>query len=258
VRAGILDSRAVNSLSEPAEILYRRLMSVVDDYGRYEADPELLQVKCFWRQLDRWPVTRIESALNEIGSVTTDDDVPLVRLYSHSGKRYLQVEKLGKPKAKRSKCPPPPECAGTPRNATEDADTRQHVPEHSGVRSAEPPSNTNTNTNIYVETTSSTENTWDRESAFNELWKSYPAKGRVKQVLSQQYFIEEIRTPEIFAALMDAVRGKWAASKLWAGGFVCALPAFLHERRWEEDPEPAEADSGPVYRRYTPPEPVNG
>ena len=46
LREGILSSERVDALSEGAEILYRRLMSVVDDYGRYFAHPTLIRSAC--------------------------------------------------------------------------------------------------------------------------------------------------------------------------------------------------------------------
>ena len=76
IREGILDSKAVNALSEQAEIFYRRLMSVVDDYGRFEADTELLRARCFPRQLERWPEARVEDCLTEISRHS-----PLVSVY---------------------------------------------------------------------------------------------------------------------------------------------------------------------------------
>ena len=47
LREGILTSERVNSLTTEEEIFYRRLISVVDDYGRYYAKPELLRSACF-------------------------------------------------------------------------------------------------------------------------------------------------------------------------------------------------------------------
>jgi hypothetical protein len=81
--------------------------------------------------------------------------------------------------------------------------------------------------------------------AFEELWQSYPQKGRVKKPLAEgQYFelmkplLDPVRE-ETHAAIMTAVKGKWAASKLWAEGFVQGLADFIQLRRWREDPEPA-------------------
>lgn len=53
LRDGILESRRVDALSVNAELFYRRLMSVVDDYGRFYGDPELLRSRCFPRRIDK-------------------------------------------------------------------------------------------------------------------------------------------------------------------------------------------------------------
>ena len=119
---------------------------------------------------------------------------------------------------------------------------------------------------------------WDAESAFQELWDAYPAKGRVKRPLSQQYFCDKVRSPEAFQAILGAVNGKWARSEKWAKGFIMALPSFLDQESWLEDPPADSADtctpqstmdpetarriaearvrkgsSGPTYRRWEPP-----
>jgi hypothetical protein len=47
VRAGILDSDRVDQLDPPSEVFYRRLMSIVDDHGLFDARPSLLKSKCF-------------------------------------------------------------------------------------------------------------------------------------------------------------------------------------------------------------------
>ena len=99
--------------------------------------------------------------------------------------------------------------------------------------------------------------TWDAESAFDELWNAYPAKGRVKRPMSQQYFLDKIRSAKAFTVILAAVKGKWAKSEKWAKGFVMALPSFIDQESWLEDPEPAGGTqtvaAGPVYRRWEPP-----
>ena len=52
LREGILDSEAVNSLSAEAEVFYRRLMSVVDDYGRFDARPAVLRSRLYPIKID--------------------------------------------------------------------------------------------------------------------------------------------------------------------------------------------------------------
>ena len=44
---------AVNNLPWEAELFYRRLMSVVDDYGRYSALPQLLVSRCYPLQVEK-------------------------------------------------------------------------------------------------------------------------------------------------------------------------------------------------------------
>ena len=94
---------------------------------------------------------------------------------------------------------------------------------------------------------------FDATIAFGELWAAYPSKGRVKKVLAMQYYCDEIRTGDAHAELMEALRGSWAASKKWADGYVLNLPEWIHNRCWEEEPEPAEgqklkaAESPTVY-----------
>lgn len=108
VREGILDSKAVAALTDQGEIFYRHLLSVVDDFGRYEADAELLRVKCFPRQLDRWPVTRVDEALLEVGKIPTEDGTPLVLIYKHGTRLYLEVTNFNQRlRSKKTRYPDP-------------------------------------------------------------------------------------------------------------------------------------------------------
>ena len=101
LREGILDSRAVNALSEPEEILYRRLMSIVDDHGRCEADPDLIRARCFPLQLERWPSVRVREVLIALrGS-------PLITVYHRGDKTYIQIENFGQRIQSKPKCAGP-------------------------------------------------------------------------------------------------------------------------------------------------------
>ena len=109
LREGILESRAVCNLSETGEIFYRRLMSVVDDYGRFEADVELLRGRLFLRNLDRWPLTRVSEALTECCGMQTKQDQFLIIVYvAEDGNKYLQINNFGQRIRSESKYPDPP------------------------------------------------------------------------------------------------------------------------------------------------------
>ena len=97
LREAIITSRAVSAMSDQGQLFYRCLMSVVDDYGRFEADLDLLRARCFPRQFDRWPLSRVSESLSECGEARSSDGVPLLTLYSGTAdsKKYLQINNFG-------------------------------------------------------------------------------------------------------------------------------------------------------------------
>jgi hypothetical protein len=75
-------------------------MSVVDDFGRYYATPQLVRAACYPLKLEKVSDSDIGKWLTECVNAA------LVRVYPASdGKRYLEVLKFGEPRAKRSRFP---------------------------------------------------------------------------------------------------------------------------------------------------------
>lgn len=102
IREGILTSETVCSLSWPSEVLYRRLMSVADDYGRFHSIPKLIRAACYPLQIDKVSDADIGKWLTECV------EAALVSVYPASdGKRYLQVVKFGQQVRAKSKFPEP-------------------------------------------------------------------------------------------------------------------------------------------------------
>lgn len=102
VRDAILTSESVCGLDWPEEVFYRRLMHVADDYGRHEANPQLLRSRCYPLQVDKVRVADISrwmAACLKAG---------LIAHYEVSGKAYIQIEKFGQQQRSPSKHPPPP------------------------------------------------------------------------------------------------------------------------------------------------------
>ena len=102
LRDNILTSEAVASLDWAAEVFYRRLHSIVDDFGRHEAGHQLLRAKCYPLQTDSVRVADIArwmAACQKSG---------LILVYGVNGKQYLEVCKFGQQTRTASKCPPPP------------------------------------------------------------------------------------------------------------------------------------------------------
>lgn len=100
LREAILSSEAVAKLKPAEEVFYRRLMSIVDDYGRHEANLQLLKSKCYplAEQLKSSDISCWLDACKNAGLVTH---------YSVGGKSYLEIIKFQQQVRSKSKCPDP-------------------------------------------------------------------------------------------------------------------------------------------------------
>jgi hypothetical protein len=105
IRDGILRSEKVNALEPLTELFYRRLMSVVDDYGRTEAHPTLLRSSCYPLLIDKVDEPTVKNHLKEC------QKVGLIQLYTVDGKHFIQLINFNQQvRAKVSKFPNPPAC----------------------------------------------------------------------------------------------------------------------------------------------------
>ena len=103
IREGILTSEPVNSLNWAEEVFYRRLLSVVDDFGRYYASPKLLRAACYPLHIDKVSDSDIGKWLAACATAA------LVRVYpAQDGKSYIEVQRFNQQvRAKTSKFPQP-------------------------------------------------------------------------------------------------------------------------------------------------------
>lgn len=101
LREGILSSDRVNALSVEAEVFYRRLMSVVDDFGRFDGRPSMLRVSCYPLRVDAVHETDITDWIVECATVG------LIVVYIVDGKPYLEVQEFKQQERSKSKFPPP-------------------------------------------------------------------------------------------------------------------------------------------------------
>jgi len=98
LREGIISSEQVNSLSERAELFYRKLMSVVDDYGRFFANPISLLGACY-------PLRPEVTEAEVLGFLNECVKVGLVCIYGKG--KYLVVAKFKQQTRSPSKFPEP-------------------------------------------------------------------------------------------------------------------------------------------------------
>lgn len=103
LREGINSSSRILALSPGAEILYRRLMSVVDDYGCYHAAAQTVLAAC-------WPTMPDKVCLQDVDRWLAEcqqGDRPLLKIYLHDGAKYLQMNDFNQKVRTKSKFPQP-------------------------------------------------------------------------------------------------------------------------------------------------------
>jgi hypothetical protein len=101
LRDGILDSERVNRLDDEEEVFFRRLMSIVDDYGRFEANRAKLRARLYPLKLDN----KSEQRIGDLLLATVRER--LVFVYRVGPKVFLQVLNFCQQTRSKSKCPPP-------------------------------------------------------------------------------------------------------------------------------------------------------
>ena len=99
LREGIITSETVNSLSPEAELFYRRLMSVADDYGRYYAHAGILRASCYPLQLENVSESDVKISLEEC--------VNKGLLHTYGDKKYVYIVNFGQQRRSPSKFPEP-------------------------------------------------------------------------------------------------------------------------------------------------------
>jgi hypothetical protein len=102
LRSGFLDSDKVNSISDAAQNFFVRLILVADDFGRFDARPEVLRSSCY-------PLSDI--CLTTVSQLLAKNiQAGLVLSYSILGKNYLLIPSFNQRLRKmKSRFPEPPE-----------------------------------------------------------------------------------------------------------------------------------------------------
>lgn len=77
------------ALSDAAERLFWRLTVAVDDYGRFEAEPDVILGTCVPRL--KWSQKKVIGCLMELGTQISVDDQPLAIYYRVKGRLYGEL-----------------------------------------------------------------------------------------------------------------------------------------------------------------------
>ena len=101
LREGINSSARILALSPMAELFYRRLMTVVDDYGRFYAAPSTIRGACWPTCPNRATERQIAGWLEEC----CQGSRPLIEVYEVDGAQYLEMSGFDQKKRFKSKYP---------------------------------------------------------------------------------------------------------------------------------------------------------
>lgn len=199
MREGIITSELVNSLGWAEEVFYRRLLSVVDDFGRFHGNPSLLRAACYPLQVDKVGNQDIAKWLTKcVGA-------GLVKAYTVEGKDYVEVSKFGQQvRAKNSKFPA---CAADAKQLH----SRRTASAHLDVSVSE----------VDI-------------SAFDVFWTCYPRKVAKPAALKAW---KALRPDDALADRMISViqATQWSPEQK----YIPHPSTWLNERRWEDEPAAA-------------------
>jgi len=224
-------SKEIDKLSYPAEVLFDRLITKADDFGRFESEPTLLISNCFPYRIGTITPGEIEQWFTELCAA------PLTIAYHEKGKRYGQFltffEHQGC-RAKKSKYPAP---------------TSANICQQLSTSTALPESAPNTNTNSNTKTNAST-----CARGFEIFWAAYPkkkSKGDAERAWAKLK-PDELLQDTILASLERAkTSAGWQKEK---GEYIPYPASWLNAKGWDDEVKNDYAPKPP--RRVSPPRPV--
>lgn len=105
LRPGITTSKRWNRCDYFSQTFYMRLITLVDDYGRYEADPELLRSHAFPFGSPNGETVDLQTIVSGLQTLVHKE---LILTYEINGKGYLQLSRWQEHARSKSKYPEPP------------------------------------------------------------------------------------------------------------------------------------------------------
>ena len=214
LREGIITSEPINSLSPQAELFYRRLMSIADDYGRYYANTSILRANCYPLQLDKVSERNVSSWLGECLNKN------LIVTYGESTK-YIQIIKFGQQTRSKSKFPECPKdlmrtCLSNVKHLQTDLTLGP---------------NTTTTPNTSPTTPPNSERDFQKEA--NEIYSRYPRK--VGKPIAIRAIVKALQSKPM-AELLELTT-KFAQANIGADPqFIPHPSTWFNQERFNDDP----------------------
>lgn len=219
LRPGITTSKRWNRCDWASQTLYTRLITLVDDYGRYDADPELIRAYAFPFGDPAGKCLQLTAIVRMLRTLVDNN---LMIIYSNNGKEYLQILRWQERTRSASRYPEP---------TCEQLTTIDNK--------CSPPSPSPSPSPLAISHKPSPLPASQAEG-FDLFWENYPRK-EAKQPASKEWKkIKPEEQPEVMNGL-----NRWKLSDQWTkdnGQFIPHASTFLHQRRWQEKPRRTAAD----------------
>lgn len=251
IRERILDSERVDKLSAAGEVFYRRLMNVVDDFGRFDARPPILIAALYPLRVGKVTEQNILSWLKEC------EDADLILTYKVNNKPYLEFFNLqDKRRAQTSKYPPAPadacnhvradarRCAQMSLDSDSDSDSEE-IPCAGAPGISTPPSGAAhpppSEANSGKPSRKGTNGHAGALPGFDRFWQAWPSHQRKSdRAATKRKWIELALEP--FAGEIVVKVEAWKKSRSWTkdgGEYIPAPEVWLNKRRFEAEVPPA-------------------
>jgi hypothetical protein len=223
LKESIRSSPNLSALSDGGERLFVRLIPSVDDFGRFDGDPEVILAVCFQRRPKSWNVTKVVNALEELSRAPSSADMPLIRRYVVQGRPYIEITKAAlhiTRRAEKSRYPAYTGENGLPHAIVSDCPQPQ----------ANASLNDNDNGNGNVNVTRSR-----ILKGFDRFWKVYPRKR--SQGIAEKVWARINPSEELQDRIINAIeQAKNSAEWLKDGGQYIPYPAsWLNSKGWEDE-----------------------
>ena len=237
LREGILTDELVDRLDFGAEVFYRRLMSVADDFGRFSADPRILLAALYPLRIEEVHASDVARWRDDAAAAG------LLNLYAVDGKRCLEILKFGqRTRATTSRYPAPVAHETAPR--AQASDTRGQMPAPVGLYG-----DGDGDGDVMLDLT--VEPGRPPDDGFPAFWGTYPRKTAKAAALKSWGRLKPEDRAEALSALPV-----WAEA--WAGvpsdfRSTCPHPAtWINGRRWEDPPDEVRAQAARAIRDSRP------
>jgi hypothetical protein len=219
LREGILESERIHKIGPMAELFYRRLMSIVDDYGRYAYDIPVLLSRCFPRRpswADEEAITLWSGECSEAGLLT---------IYEVNKHKYLEISDFRQPIRSRSKWPDLSSgCIADATQMQTDIDKGRFDP------------HTDTNTNTDSEGQIVTEVVLQQREWFEEFWGLYWRKVSKKPAF--EAYRRKVLTEDCRRLVVSALQAQSPAMLARDPSIRPHAATWINQERWNDEIEP--------------------